>query len=358
MGLVVRRLPDDLWRDLGLLFQGRITPFGELIESPSRRSSQIIYATPGLPPDHPNAAVLKVGMTGGVNFTVGGDYARHGDRPDMGGEIKRGARAFRNFIQENPNVYYNNPFMPDGFGENRARFYSKQGFVDAPDGPSGGRMVLDSRIYAPFEDQQAYAHLNRYLVPDLFAPLAAKSRTVLSKGKTDPWLSIPEPQVYDSSGARIDIPSGAFGTLARAAVDKESKRKAAAELLALSTPAPPPSPRFRPGVVDFPEIVYGSPTNRGLVNGAPATWVVPRDASFATTPSYAAPVPIANPFDVTPARRQELARLGYSDPSEWFFQYYNVPESKLEYFQGNNLLSVNNDSVPSWVANNNAWERR
>ena len=130
MGLVLRRLPDDLWRDLGLLFQGRITPFGELIESPSRRSSQIIYATPGLPPDHPNAVVLKVGTTGGVNFTVGGDYARHGDRPDMGGEIKRGARAFRNFIQENPNVYYNNPFMPDGFGKNRARFYRSQGFVD------------------------------------------------------------------------------------------------------------------------------------------------------------------------------------------------------------------------------------
>jgi len=355
MGLVVRRLPDDLWRDLGLPFEGKITPLGEIVERPSRDrdSSEIIYATPGLPSNHPNAAVLKVGEGGSVAFTIGGDYARYGDRPDMGGEIKRGARAFRNFIQENPDIYYNDPFVSDGFGKNRARFYRSQGFVDAPD---GGRMVLDSRVYAPFEDQQVYAHLNRYLIPSTFVPLAAKSRTKLSESKTDPWSAIPEPQVYDSSGARIDIPSGAFGTLARAAVDKEKKARHLEELSyanndILPTPAMPPSPpRFFPGMVDFPEVVYGSPINRGFVDGMPATWVVPRDALYATTPSYASPVPIANPLDVTPARRQALASLGYSDPNQWFLQYYGSPEGKLRYYQSNDL--------PSWVANNDAWDRR
>lgn len=355
MGLAVRRLPDDLWRDLGLPFQGRITPLGEIIESPSRRSSEVIYATPNLPPDHPDAAVLRVDDYGGVDFPIGGSYARSGNRPEMMGEVKRSTRAFRKFIRENPAVYYNIPYSPDGFGDNRARFYRSQGFVDSLGTDMPGRvMILDSRVYAPFEDQQAYAHLNRYLLDDAFgpfiAPLAAKSRAMLSEGKTDPWLSIPEPQVYDSSGARIDIPSGAFGTLARAAVDQESKRKAAAELLASSTPASSPPPRFRPGTVDFPEVVYGSPINRGLVDGTPATWVVPRNALFATTPSYAAPVPIANPLDVTPARQQELARLGYSDPNQWFLEYYSAPEGKLRYLQNNGL--------PDWVSNNNAWEWR
>lgn len=346
MGLAVRRLPDDLWRDLGLPFQGRITPLGEIIESPPRRSSEIIYATPNLPPDHPNAAVLRVDDYGGVDFPVGGSYARSGDRPEMMGEVKRSTRAFRKFIRENPNIYYNVPFMPDGFGENRARFYRSQGFVDASD---GSPMVLDSRIYAPFEDQQVYAHLNRHLVPDLYAPLAAKSRAMLSKGKTDPWFSIPEPQVYDSSGARIDIPSGEFGALVRAAVNKEYPTLSSRNN-ALSTSATPPSqPMFRPGMVNFPEVVYGSPTNRGFVDGTLATWVVPRDPFFATTPSYAAPVPIANPLDVTPARRQALASLGYSDPNQWFLQYYDVPENKLRYLRQNNRL-------PDWVANNNAWE--
>ena len=353
MGLAVRRLPDDLWRDLGLPFEGKITPLGEIVEKPAGRLPQTIYATPGLPSNHPNSAVLGVGESGSVAFTIGGDYARYGDRPDMGGEIKRGARAFRNFIQENPDIYYNDPFVSDGFGKNRARFYRSQGFVDASD---GGRMVLDSRVYAPFEDQQVYAHLNRYLIPSAFIPLAAKSRTKLSESKTDPWSAIPEPQVYDPSGARIDIPSGAFGTLARAAVDKELKAKEARDIEELiyrnatSIPAMPPSPpRFFPGMVDFPEVVYGSPTNRGFVDGVPATWVVPRDPFHATTPSYASPVPIANPLDVTPARRQALASLGYSDPNQWFLQYYHSPQGKLRYYQSNDL--------PNWVVNNNAWER-
>lgn len=360
MGTVVRKLPDNLWTDLGVPFQGRVTPLGEILEKPSLSAPHVIYATPGLSPNHPNAAILKANKAGEVAFTVGNQYARLGDRPEMAGEIKRGARAFRNFIRENPSVYYNNPYMSDGFGDSRAKFYRSQGFVDSPSaGVRGGTMVLDSRIYAPLEDQQAYAHLNRYLMSSALVPLAAKSRTKLSGSKTDPWSSIPEPQVYDSSGARIDIPSGAFGTLARAAVSKQREiiaRNDIEELIdegdSISSPLAmsPSRPAFYPGVAEFPELVHGSPTNRGFVDAVPATWVVPRAELFPAIPSYASPVPIANPLDVTPARRQELARLGYTDPNQWFLRYYGAPEGKLRYFQ--------NNALPDWVANNDAWEWR
>ncbi|WP_148288081.1 hypothetical protein [Prochlorothrix hollandica] len=49
-------------------------------------------------------------------------------------------------------------------------------------------------------------------------PFARQSRSRVMKTSSDPWLNIPEPTLYDSSGAPLNIPSGAFGTVARAAI--------------------------------------------------------------------------------------------------------------------------------------------
>lgn len=213
MGLVARQLPDNLWAGVMMDFKGQVRPFGEAYQMASKQPTGTVYATPKLPIDDRNSLVLDI-FDGDTGFTIGGEYVRLGDRPDMIGESKRAARAFDKFIRSNPGIYVNTPITTDGFGDSRARFYEKRGFTNS----AQKLMVLDSRIYAPVQDQQVYAHLNK-LIPSGVPPfLTSLSRKNLVGSKVDPWLLIPEPTLYDSGGARLDIPSGAFGTIARAAI--------------------------------------------------------------------------------------------------------------------------------------------
>ena len=219
MGLAVRRLPDNLWHDLGLEFGGQVRPFSEAYHMASRWPNGIVYATPGLDADNRGSLVLDV-IGGDTSFTIGGEYTRLEDRPDMIGESKRASRAFNKFIRSHPGIYSNTPVVIDGFGDSRTRFYENRGFTNS----AQGLMALDSRVYAPVQDQQVYAHLDKFISSNVPSSLASLSRKNLSGSQVDPWLSISEPALYDSSGARLSIPSGAFGTIARAAIRYPSSR--------------------------------------------------------------------------------------------------------------------------------------
>lgn len=219
MGLAVRRLPDNLWHDLGLEFGGQVRPFSEAYHMASRQPFGTVYATPGLDANNRGSLVLDV-LGGDTGFTIGGRYIRLEDRPDMIGESKRASRAFNEFIRSHPGIYSNTPIVNDGFGDSRTRFYENRGFTNS----AQGLMALDSRVYAPVQDQQVYAHLDKFISSDVPPSLASLSRKNLSGSQVDPWLLIPEPALYDSSGARLGIPSGAFGTIARAAIRYPSSK--------------------------------------------------------------------------------------------------------------------------------------
>lgn len=360
MGLVMRRLPDDLYRDLGMKFRGQVRPFSKIVENYSPTNA-VVYQTSGLPSSNPSSLVLKTDNSGSVEATVGGAYARFEDRPDMGGEVKRATRAWNVYARQNPGLYTNTPFHADGKGSSRTKFYDKRGFVSGQEYGNTGlpaRMYLDTRPLAPYTDQQVYAAMDPYIQSKYEIPFLAKSRARFMGTRSDPWSGILQPTLYDSSGSLIDVPSGSFSTIARAAFGEEERKRwidqmRSQQQASMARQFQPNVYSYRQGIVEFPVNNYSSPVTRDIADVIPATWVNPYDSLLGSrNPGYASPVPISNPLDITPARRQALAQAGYSDPNQWFLRYYNAPQGKIRYY------SQNQNRLDDWVANNDSWDWR
>lgn len=359
---VLGQLPQELWHEVGVPFKDRIESLRNVILSNYPPGSGQIYKTPGLDVSDPRSLALQVDNLGSVTATVGGKYERLGDRPDLGGEIRKATRAWDTYNKENPGLYHNIPYNRDNYGAEREKFYDKRGFVgNSTDGSVSSLMFLDTRTLAPYADQQVYAALDPYagFLHESHLPFVAKSRSQFAGTTSDPWLNIPKPTLYDSSGKRINIKPGAFDVIGRTLAsqlneghlpyynrpfpeileDTQNRQLAMARELQ------------NRGIVQFPEDYTGGLTTaRGTLGGIPASWVTPGSAR---NPGYASPVPIANPLDITPARRQALAEAGYSDPNQWFLQYYNEPQRKIV-----DSSLPHFTQLPYDIQNNNAWGMR